>query len=148
MCSLNWPSTFLQQSYWHCDHPWPSHCTFCGCTRLISWGQAGGKRWRQVTNLCAGRSSRERQGEGSSEGSNASVTLNASWQVSAASPEAISCIWHMHFCEASDWLWLPNDISCLSNTPLRIHKCTWHWVHWSLTPHVDSRIQQGTQLWP
>lgn len=35
--------------------------------------------------------------------SNASVTLNVLWQVSAASPEAISCIWHMHLCGTSDW---------------------------------------------
>lgn len=35
--------------------------------------------------------------------SNASLTLNALWQVSAASPEAISCIWHMHLCGTSDW---------------------------------------------
>lgn len=40
----------------------------------------------------------------------------------------------------SQWHFSQNSC-CLSDSPLRTHKCTWHWVHWTLTPHVGFRIQ-------
>lgn len=43
----------------------------------------------------------ERQGDG--DFGNASLTLNALWRFSAATPQAISCIWHMHLHGTFDW---------------------------------------------
>lgn len=101
------PGTLCSQSDTYFDSPWSSHCTFCvcaGCTRLrLSDIQGSGKR-REVTASDKVGGQRERgRVTASLARSNALATFNALWQVSAAAPEAISCIWHMHLCGTSDW---------------------------------------------
>lgn len=122
---LNWPSSFpqwLEHSAVKVSstltvpdhHIAPSVAVLAarGCTRVTSAGQAGGERWRQVTNGKGGGSKREAGWRRVLARSNALVTLNALWWFSAATPEAISCIWHMHLRGTSDMaVWLHCDSS-------------------------------------
>lgn len=81
------------------------HLMWLRCTWLhLTDIQGSGKR-REVTacKKLVGQRKRVRVTT-SSALSNASVTLNTKWRVSAAPPEAISCIWHMHFPGIFDWL--------------------------------------------
>ncbi len=95
------------QSDTYFDSSWPSHCTFCGCagcTWLHPSDIRGSGKRREVTasDKRGGQYERGRVTASLARG-NASVALNAVWQFSAATPEAISCIWHMHLCGTSDW---------------------------------------------
>lgn len=101
------PGTLCSQSDTYFDSPWPSHCTSrvcAGCTWLRPSDIQGSGKRREVTasDKLGGQWERGRVTVSLAR-SNASVTFNGLWQVSAATPEAISCIWHMHLCGTSDW---------------------------------------------
>ena len=126
---------------------WPSHGTFCGplaargCTRVTSEGQARGERWQQVTNR--GVSGRE-AGWGQvckkvtpwwllTPCDGIQLVLLRPFHVglydicTCVAPLTGGVASSRHFSKKSCYL---------SDSPLRTHKCTWHWVPRTHTPRA------------
>lgn len=88
----------------------------------------------------------ERQGDG--DFGNASLTLNALWRFSAATPQAISCIWHMHLHGTFDWrresaaTFLSELLLLVRLQPRDSQKSTWRRVLQTHNPRAGWRFQK------
>lgn len=143
------------QSDTYFDSSWPSHRTFCGCAGC-TWlhpidirGSGKGERWRQVTNGGVSKRGAGLWRVWHKATPQWVLTTCDSFQLLLLRPfhvyDICTCVAPLtggvtslrHFSQNS---------CCLSGSPLRTHKCTWHWALWTHTLHASSIIQQGTKL--
>lgn len=151
--TLNWPFSFPQRLEHSAvkvtpiltvpdHHIAPSVAVLAarGCIQVTSAGQARGERWRQVTNGGVSKGEARWRQVWHEVTPRRLLTPCDGFQLLPLRPfhvyDICTCVAPLtggvtplrHFSQNS---------CCLSDSPLRTHKCTWHWVLWTHTPHAS-----------